>query len=55
MLIEKQCVVRSSVGLCDKNCEQCAFAEKDTDLIEAHQMVDFAIQKMMKHEYDDDY
>ena len=38
--IEKECVIRNSVGICNRNCGECDLAQKDTDLIETFQMAE---------------
>ena len=44
MDIELQCVRRHSIGICNRNCENCDLVQKDTDLIEAYQMAKFALR-----------
>ena len=48
MGIEKKCVQRNSLELCDRRCEHCDLVQKDTDLIEAFQMAEFALRKLIE-------
>ena len=53
MQIEKECVIRNSVHICDRQCECCDLVQKDTDLIDAFQMAIFALKKMIVAEEDE--
>ena len=48
--IEKECVIRNSVGICNRNCGECDLAQKDTDLIETFQMAEFALRQIIHEE-----
>ena len=48
MRVEKECVIRNSVEICDHNCSTCDLVQKDTDLIEAYQMAIFALKKIIE-------
>ena len=50
MKIEKECVIRNSVEICNRDCGKCDLAQKDTDLIEAFQMAIFALKKVIEAE-----
>lgn len=50
MRIEKECVMRNSTGICDRNCAVCDLVQKDTDLIEAYQMAIFALDQIIEAE-----
>ena len=41
MQIEKICVM--SANRCDRNCEHCILVQDDRDLIEAYELVDYAL------------
>lgn len=47
MRIEKECVIRNATGVCKRECAECDLVQKDTDLIEAYQMAEFAITKLI--------
>lgn len=46
MQIEKECIIRNSVEICNRDCGKCDLAQEDTDLIEAFQMAIFALKKL---------
>lgn len=50
MGIEKRCVQRNSLSLCDRQCERCDLVQEDTDLIEAFQMAEFALKKLIEED-----
>lgn len=50
MKIEKECVIRNSVEICNRDCGKCDLAQEDTDLIEAFQMAIFALKKVIEAE-----
>lgn len=50
MKIEKECVIRNSVEICNRDCGKCDLAQKGTDLIEAFQMTIFALKKLIEAE-----
>lgn len=50
MKIEKECVIRNSVEICNRDCGKCNLAQEDTDLIEAFQMAIFALKKVIEAE-----
>ena len=50
MKIEKECVIRNSIEICNRDCGTCDLAQKDTDLIEAFQMAIFALKELIEAE-----
>ena len=50
MQIEKECVIRNSVEICNRDCGKCDLAQNDTDLIEAFQMAIFALKELIARE-----
>ena len=50
MGIEKECIYRSVY--CGRKCEKCDLVQKDTDLIEAYQMAEFALEKLISEDGD---
>lgn len=50
MGIEKRCVQRNSLSLCYRQCERCDLVQEDTDLIEAFQMAEFALKKLIEED-----
>jgi len=45
LLNEKTCVLRQSVGDCDRECEKCDLVLDDEEIIEAYNHAILAIQK----------
>lgn len=54
MNIEKECVIRNSIEICDRDCAKCDLVQEDTDLIEAFQMAIFALKQLIKSGKDEE-
>ena len=46
MAVEKECVIRNSVGICERACDSCDLLQDADELIEAYEMAEYALQRL---------